>query len=212
MSSAQPDLHGRMADPTYRAAALAAVHDEPVAAINELVDDLRTSDRGWVPYVAPTFGGTNAEVLLLYRDPGPMTNPELRGSGCLSAENADDSARRLAWLLDAVGLDQQRCTGWNAYPWYINRAPQAAELDAGVDPLLRVLALLPDIRVAILCGAHAQDSWKRLARRYPRDAARCRTVSTYHTSNQAFFVAEPEQSARKLRQLYAFAEAAALAT
>ena len=70
--------------------------------------------------------------------------------------------------------------------------------------------MLPSVRVAILCGTHAQCSWKRLARRHPATGGRCRTVSTYQTSNQAFWVAEPEQPARKLRQLYAFAEAALL--
>lgn len=202
-------MHGRMADRTFRAAALAAVHDEPVRAINELVEELRADRRGWVPYVAPTYGGVTAELLLLFRDPGPMTNPDNAGSGFLSAENDDESARRCAWLLDTVGVSQARCVSWNAYPWYINRKPGPTELDAGLLPLRRLLGLLPRLRVVLLCGADAQDSWKRLRQRYNRVAANYTPIPTYHTSQQAFWVAEPEQSARKLRQLYAFADAAA---
>lgn len=200
--------HCRMANPAYRAAALAAAHDPPVGAINWFVDELRTQGRGWVPYVAPTWGGVDAELLLLYRDPGPMTNPDLAGSGFLSAENADPSARRLAWLLDAVDVAQDRCIGWNAYPWYINRTPKAAELDAGVEPLRHVLELLPCLRAVLLCGDHAHASWRRLTRLHPALVAGLTVVETCHTSNQAFWVGEPEQSARKLRQLFEFAEVA----
>jgi hypothetical protein len=178
------DLLGRMADGAYRSAALAAAHDEPVRPINELVDDLRADERGWVPYVAPTWGGVHAEVLFLYRDPGPMTHPDNAGSGLLSAENDDDTARRLAWLLDSVRIPQHRGVSWNAYPWYINRPPRSAELEAGVAPLRRLISLLPDLRVVVLCGGHARNSWNRLARRYPTVAERYVAIETYHTSNQ----------------------------
>ncbi|MBW3642845.1 MAG: hypothetical protein KY447_08035 [Actinobacteria bacterium] len=53
-----------------------------------------------------------------------------------------------------------------------------------------------------------QSSWKRLARRHPGVAKAYATIATYHTSKQAFWVAEPEQSARKTRQLAAFVAAA----
>jgi hypothetical protein len=193
-----------MADPDFRRSAEAGVHLDPVGEINGLVDELRTEGPSWVPYIAPTWGGIDAEVLVLLRDPGPMTNPDLKGSGFLSAENDDDSARRLAWLLDAVGLEQRRCTAWNAYPWYINRLPRASELERGVEPLRRVLGLLPELRAVLLCGDQAQDSWRRLSRRHPTEAAGIVAISTFHTSNQAFIFKEPMRSQRKLQQLLAF--------
>ena len=32
-----------------------------------------------------------------------------------------------------AGVDVSDVTPWNAYPWYINAAPRAAQLDAGVE-------------------------------------------------------------------------------
>lgn len=45
---------------------------------------------------------------------------------------------------------------WNAYPWYINRKPTTAELDAAAEPLRRLIGLLPRLRVVLLHGGDAQ--------------------------------------------------------
>ena len=63
-----------------------------VAPINALVDDLRQWGRGWVPYVAPIYGGVNAQMLSVLRDPGPMTDSAGKGSGFLCLENDDAAA------------------------------------------------------------------------------------------------------------------------
>jgi hypothetical protein len=67
--------HRLMKDRTFRQSQLDDVYAPHVEPINRLVDRLRDpAGRGWMPYVAPMYGGVNAQVLLLLRDPGPKTN------------------------------------------------------------------------------------------------------------------------------------------
>ncbi len=160
-----------------------------------------------MPYVAPSYGGVKAEVLLVLRDPGPMTQTSV-GSGMLSAENDDPGAERAATLLDDVGLDQERVVSWNAHPWYINRKPTGPELDKGVDALVRLLELLPRLRVIMLLGGDAQAMWRRFQRAHPAMAARYRTIATYHTGNQAFIGSKEVRDVRLANLRAAFLEAA----
>ena len=132
--------------------------------MDELAD---TAGRGWVPYVSPLYGGVNARVLNVHRDPGPKTDGRQGGSGFLCTENDDASAERFATLLEDAGIAVSQTLSWNAYPWYINRLPRAAELEAGAGPLRQLLGLLPGLRVVMLYGGSAQDGWKRLARLLP---------------------------------------------
>jgi Uracil DNA glycosylase superfamily len=151
-----------------------------------------------------------ARVLCVLRDPGPKTNDERGGSGFLSPENDDPTARRFAALLDGAGIPVSEILAWNAYPWYVNHKPSPAELEAGVEPLRRLLGILPRLRVVILHGGSAQDGWKRLARRHPGLAAGYEVIPTYHTSNQAF-IGTSEVRAQRLADLAsAFARAARL--
>jgi len=87
--------HRLMKDPTFRQSQLDDVYAPQVEPINRLGDRLRDpADRGWMPYDAPMYGGVNAQVLLLLRDPGPKTNSGtgFDGSGFLSSENDDATA------------------------------------------------------------------------------------------------------------------------
>jgi len=88
----------------------------------------------------------------------------------------------------------------NAYPWYINRKPRAAELKAGVEPLRRLLGLLPRLRVVMLHGRDALAGWRRLERRHHDLVRRLEVVPTYHTSNQAF-IGPPEVRAARMAAL-----------
>ena len=73
-------------------------------------------------------------------------------------ENDDGAAERYATMLDEAGIAVSDILGWNAYPWYINRAPRAAELEAGVEPLRRLCDLLPDLRDVMLHGVSARTA------------------------------------------------------
>ena len=72
------------------------------------------------------------KMLSTLRDPGTMTDSEGVGSGFLCLENDDATAERFAALLDEAGISPAQMNPSNAYPWYINRAPRARELGAGI--------------------------------------------------------------------------------
>ena len=136
-SRLRPVPYRRMRDTAFRRSQEAGVRLPHIAPINALVDELREEGRGWVPYVAPLYGGINAELLSILRDPGPMTHADTKGSGFLCLENDDAAAERFATLVAEAGIAPERMVPWNAYPWYINRKPNASELAAGLEPLRR---------------------------------------------------------------------------
>lgn len=189
-----------MSDRQFRKQQEDGLRASHIAPVNALVDELRNLGRGWVPYLVPVYGGVDARVLCIMRDPGPKTHSEHGGSGFLSPENNDATAERFATLLDDAGIPVGELLTWNAYPWYINTKPRAAELEAGVEPLRRLLGLLPRLRVVVLHGGSAQDGWRRLARRHPDLLPRLEIVPTYHTSNQAF-IGPPEVRAARMASL-----------
>jgi hypothetical protein len=199
-----------MAEAAFREAEWRHPYDKHVEPINRLVDTLREAGRGWLPYVAPMYGGTGARLLSLFRDPGPKTQAE-GGSGFLSVENDDASAETLSRYFSETGIDVKDVVTWNAYPWYINRAPNAAELRAGLEPLYRLLDLLPNLRVVMLHGVTARQAWRFLERAYPRvvEQRSLRVLPTFHTSRQAFWHRDPAvRQSRRAHLAAAFAEAA----
>lgn len=199
----------KMADPEFRNRQWLTRYNEHIAPINEYVDELCRLDHGWAPYVAPLYGGINAKLLSVLRDPGPMTQTN-GGSGFLCVENDDATAEAIGELFSSAGIDMSDVLPWNAYPWYINRAPKAAELDAGVIPLRHIIDLLPNLKVVMLHGGSAHNSWKRLIRRYPNimSEKKIHVISTYHTSRQAFWHRDPEVRESRKKHLHrAFKEA-----
>ncbi|GGD76895.1 uracil-DNA glycosylase [Microbacterium murale] len=201
----------RMVNPAFRQQQWDDRYAPHIAPVNEYVDELREIGRGWAPYVAPIHGGVEARVLSILRDPGPATQDET-GSGFICVENNDGSAELQAVLLEQAGLSPYELLPWNAYPWYINRAPKAAELDAGVGTILHLLELAPNLEVVLLQGKDAERAWRRLQRVAPSiEGERGLTVvRTLHPSPQALFVRDLEQrAARVRRRREAFHEVAA---
>lgn len=138
--------------------------DPHVRALNVLVDELCGQDgRGIVPYVAPDYGGVDAELLCLFQSPATTA---VR-SGFLCRENDDDTAEHFAILLDRAGIGAERVVTWNVYPWCLDRAPTAAEITAGLPPLHRVLGVLPHLKVVMLMGCAAWGAWERYERLHP---------------------------------------------
>ncbi len=193
----------RMSDPAYRAEQLSRLYEPHIAAINELVNDLVASaGRGWMPHVAAVYGGVDARVLSILRDPGPATQ-QGTGSGLLCLENDDPSAERYSTLLAEAHLPASELVPWNAYPWYVNRKPTTAELDAAAEPLHRLLELLPRLQVVLLHGGDAQAGWRRFRRRYPDYRQDLVIVPSYHTSRQAFRHPDPVVREARLEKLRA---------
>lgn len=191
----------RMSDPAFRRSQFDGLRDPHIAPFTELVDDLvERSGRGWMPYIAPMYGGTNARVLSIFRDPGPKTQ-DGTGSGMLCCQNDDPSAELHATLLANAGIPVAELLPWNAYPWYINRKPTGDELDAAAGALKRLIDLAPDLTVVMLHGGDARVGWRRFARQFPTAANHLVTVETYHTSRQAFWHKDPAVRAQRRAKL-----------
>lgn len=181
-----------MRDANFCDEQLAGLREPHIAPINALVDDILDPAAGlWAPYVAPMYGGINARLLSVLRDPGPKTNVDHGGSGFLCMENDDATAERISGLFTDALIGAGDVVPWNAYPWYINKAPTAAQLEDGVQPLLDLIELMPQLRVVMLHGGSAHDGWRRLNRRVPSTAASLTVLETYHTSRQAFWHRDP---------------------
>jgi hypothetical protein len=199
-----------MRDESFRRSQEEGLRLAHIAPLNGLVDELRNEGRGWVPYLAPMYGGVDAEMLTILRDPGPMTDSNERGSGFLCPENDDSTAELYASLLDEAGIAPNRMVAWNAYPWYINRAPKSAELALGVGPLKRLIDRLTRLRVVMLHGGDAHAMWLKFAASYPDMADAPVALRTYHTSRQAFIGSKDVRAARMAHLRETFATAARL--
>lgn len=157
--------------------------DEPARKINELVRQISRDHEGNAPFVDPDYGGVNAEVLLLLSDPGPKTQRSEAGSGLLSFQNDDPGAERICRLAQQVGLNPNRCISWNAYPWFINRAPTVAQVRQGIAPLTKLVDLLGSLRVVIAMGGTAQRS-AELIKVTHKKGATLNFLDTVHSSSR----------------------------
>ena len=197
-----------MRNPDFRAGQREGLYKPHIAPVNQLVDQLQTEGRGWLPHVAPVHGGVAARLLWLLRDPGPaVADPERVGKGFLCVANDDPTAERLCELLGRGRIPVEATLPWNAYPWYVNRAPQAAELRAGVEPLRRLIELLPRLEVVLLLGRHAERSWDLLERAHPRLATNFEVLRTRHPGRQAFIGTADQRATWKEDQAVIFEQA-----
>lgn len=187
----------RMREEAFRQEQIDNIYSSHIKPINELVDQLTQSENTWMPYVAPLYGGTDARLLSLLRDPGPKTQIE-GGSGFICLENDDPTAELMCSMFDQHNISPSEAMLWNIYPWYINQKPSREQMHKGVNVLVQLLNLLPNLEVVMLHGGDAKRSWKLLTKNYPYILSRQLTViETYHTSRQAFWHKDP--AVRKVR-------------
>jgi hypothetical protein len=206
----------KMRDPAFRDEQHRGIRLPHIAKFNDLVDELRAEPgRGWMPYIAPLYGGTESRVLSVFQDPGPKTD-DADGSGMLCVENDDPAAQYMSELLADAGIPPSELIPWNAYPWSVHERGKttkltAVHLNAGVEPLRQVIELMePRLRVVMPHGGAAHKVWDRLGKRHPRIARRYSPVRTYHTARTTFRSKDP--AVREYRRQHlrdAFARAAA---
>ncbi|MDO9712178.1 uracil-DNA glycosylase family protein [Paracraurococcus lichenis] len=144
-----------LADPAVlaaRRAALAAPHMAPLA---RFAAALRCTTGLAVPDADPADGGIGARLLLLLETPGPS----MPTTGLVSRDNPTPTGANLRRFLAAI--PRAEVLIWNAVPFLIhapgarNRAPDAAEREAGLALLPPLLELLPHLAVAVLAGRFA---------------------------------------------------------
>ncbi|MDX6202066.1 MAG: hypothetical protein QOF82_693 [Frankiales bacterium] len=200
-----------MASEEFRAEQLAALYAPHVKPLNKLVDEFRSGNDRWMPHIAPLHGGVQARLLWLSSDPGPL--PESPGrpyEGLLGVENDDADSARIGALLKRAGIDAGETCPWNAYPWYTDHEPTAADVKAGLEPLRRVLNLLERLEVLVLLGSVAERSWRSFQSTYPEDAGWFTVLSTHGIGDDASAGTNAQRHQRREEQAEAFLEAGRL--
>lgn len=184
---------GSLGNPVEVRTRLAMLRSEPHSAplaswVDETAQEREVNGLPMVmPYIDPLDAGTRARVLLFLEAPGPMTNANNTrpGSGFISSDNADPTARNLwkarrdAGLVDGVLI-------WNAVPWYLgptSRKPTAVEREDGAMVLRALIAQLPHLHTVVPLGRHAQQTWRQHGR--PSLGRAIRTVESWHSGAQA---------------------------
>lgn len=148
------------ANPDEVAAKAARLREPHIAPISDLVLELAAEHPSGVPYVDPDSGGVTARVLLLLEAPARAA---AHGSGMLSADNDDGTAANVWRAYQASGLSRIEAVHWNAVPWYVGSEtalapPTPSDITNGRRALVRLVALLPDLRVVIVMGSSARDA------------------------------------------------------
>lgn len=176
-----------MTDAAFRDKQLAGVREPHVLSVNALVDELRDRQgRGAVAHLAPLHGGIGSLLLVLLPGPGPA-------EGLLCVENDDPVSVELGAAFTGLGIPPSTYTVWNAYPWATEDRLDDEHVTAGVDPLLRLVDLLPELQLVLLCGRTAQSAWAHALKRRPYLERSVATVAaaepgTDPAANQASYV------------------------
>ena len=112
--------------------------------------------------------------------------------------------------MDAAGVDPIEFSTWNAYPWFLpdRRALTLGMLNEGLDPLRRLLQLMPALHTVVTCGNKAHNSWERFERSFPTTAAYYRHLKMFHTSALGIVNGGRQTKAVGMRQVVATLAAA----
>ncbi|WP_330981740.1 uracil-DNA glycosylase [Mycobacterium triplex] len=158
--------YGRNADPEVLAAKHLRIRELHVAPLNELADtiaDVRGLPRSYIPYVDPDCGGVHARALVMLDN--PSTNAEAgTGSGLLSLDNNDRTARNLRQAFQRHDIAWKDVVPWNAVPFPVagkNGGPTAAERQQGAPWIKEFVSRCPNLEIVLLLGRAAEDGWKR---------------------------------------------------
>lgn len=168
-------VNGRNADPFFPASKRARIREAHVAPLNDLVDKIADSKglpRCHVPYVDPDCGGIRARALVILDNPSTKAEAGT-GSGLLSLDNNDRTARNLREAYERHHVAWTDVAGWNAVPFPVagkrNGGSTRPERREGARWIREFVRLCPNLEFVLLLGANARDGWElaRLAAPVP---------------------------------------------
>ncbi|MEM5299080.1 uracil-DNA glycosylase [Burkholderia sp. JPY481] len=165
----RPKLLG---DPAAKAVRITLLREPHIAPLTDFVDELRheAGPGAAVPDFDPWDAGVAAEVLFLLEAPGAKAV----ASTFVSRNNPDETAKNMFELNRDAGIARTRSLLWNAVPWYIGeedrtriRAATAADLERGLEPLPRLIGMLPNLRAVVFMGEKAQRAREQVEQLRP---------------------------------------------
>ena len=131
------------------------LYDAHMIALTEFVYKLREETNLDVPFFDTFDGGVNAKVLFLLEKPGPKSSTS-GGSGFISRDNNDETARATKKFLEQAGLKREETILWNVIvAWNGTRKIVKEELRDGHRHLNELIKLLPNLKVIVLVGTKA---------------------------------------------------------
>ena len=140
-----------------------------------------------VPDFDPADAGVAARVLLLFESPGDKTLAGSDGSGFISADNDDETAKNVWEARNAEGM-HNGVASWNIVPWFQgpgDKTAPAEEVGQGAMELRRLLPLFTRLEAVVLCGAGAKSGWKRFIA--PQiDGSRLTVIETWNPTPRTF--------------------------
>jgi hypothetical protein len=140
-----------------------------------------------VPDFDPADAGVEARVLLVFEAPGDRTVATLNGSGFISSDNDDESARAIWTARNDEGM-HTGVASWNIVPWFLGPgdvAPGADEVRQGALELRRLLPLFDRLEAVVLCGLRAQAGWNGSVAPH-LDAGSVRVIETWNPAPRTF--------------------------
>ncbi len=162
-----PSQLGRNRDQRVAAEKLARIRQAHVAPLNRLADEIAEAHslpRGHVPYVDPDLGGINARALVLLDNPSTKAEAGT-GSGLLSLDNDDATARNCRLIYRQHGVEWGDVVHWSVCPFPTsnekNGSSLASERARGAMWTARSVDLLPRLEYVLLLGRAAEDGWRR---------------------------------------------------
>jgi len=149
-----------------------------VAPLTEWVETLRLHYPAFeIPDFDPMGGGVGADILFVLEKPGPKTSRSGGGSGFISVNNDDPSAKASWKFLRDAGIQQARTCHWNIIPYWDGTLDHTTrDVREGVPYLKSIIRLLPKISVVVLVGGKAQRGEGSLA------GMNFKVVTSYHPS------------------------------
>jgi hypothetical protein len=142
-----------------RVSRLALIREPHMQALTGFVELLRQQKgEGYeIPHFDPLDAGVHARALFLLEAPGPQA----KGSGFVSRDNPDETARNIWTMSREVGLARTDSLVWNVCPWYVGtankiRAVRSAEVREASEPLRWLVGQLDKLQCVALVGRKAQ--------------------------------------------------------
>lgn len=158
-------------------------YEEHVKPLSELLDQW-AMDHAWkLPSVDPDDGGVNARALFLLESPGPRAV----GTGFVSRNNPDPSARNMGASLDQAGLRPKDVLLWNVVPFYVsdeakNRNASLVQVREAAFATQAFIDRLPELRAVVFGGRRAQQAIASLT--FP---ASVEVFSTFHPAARSYW-------------------------
>ena len=117
----------------------------------------------YVPDFDANNAKENARVLFLFEKPGRMTDPKNKGSGFISQDNNDPTARATKDFLSKAGIDRKDAIFWNCISgWNGTRKITPEERKEAKDEINELLRILVNLESIVFVGNEAKRVAKSL--------------------------------------------------